>query len=672
MALSDLERTIREHRAALIRGDRGAALVMAGHYRTALTGIEREIDRLTLRMERTQERGERLRPNWAYREQRLEALKQQATDQITRFTDAADGVIRQQQTRAVIQAQADVREVVVAQANPQTLQAAQALNTAWHSLPTGAVEDLAGALSNGSPLHTLLRTIPGQVAERMEATLIEGLSLGRGPRLIAADLRDAGGIAYGRALNISRTETIRAYRNSTSRAFEENEDVLNGWKWHATLDRCCIACYAMHGTYHPVGTTLDGHPSCRCAMVPVTKSWAEIGEAIGVDLKDVPDSSVDFPLGEDLFAGEKLARKIELIGVDGVDRWMKGEVIPADYVAVRTNKAWGSMRTARTPRQAAEAAEARRQREADALKAREARQKARAGAKATRTIKPGQGETWAMDADQTLDYLRTLDAELKAAIAAANDAKYAAQEKALRATERFGNLNHRLHNLGETLSAEEMAELAARREVMDAHYAAIDKAERQWRKLAQGRKKRLREALHAPPAERAEFDKVISRAKGDRLKEIEKGVQEFKSLVANRSMDGKRIWIEDKATSRAFYRAGEIHLDKQSPADVVVHELGHWLEDNDPALLQKLIDYRTSRIQPGETPTGRAGYPSEICWHDKWQSPYTGRIYESGGKHYATEVASMGLQEMYRDPIQFAIDDPDFFRLTLDTVMRGR
>ena len=116
-----------------------------------------------------------------------------------------------------------------------------------------------------------------QASEAMRRRLIQGVAAGRNPRetarLMVADVEGTfdGGLA--RALNISRTETIDAYRAGAKAHHEANADVLRGWVWLANLsERTCPSCVAMHGSEHDLDEPgpLD-HPQGRCSRMPLVK-----------------------------------------------------------------------------------------------------------------------------------------------------------------------------------------------------------------------------------------------------------------------------------------------------------------------------------------------------------------------------------------------------------------
>lgn len=127
-------------------------------------------------------------------------------------------------------------------------------------------------------------SLADDVTQVIRQELTRGVVVGDNPRTTARRMTKRTGdqVNWGRnrALNISRTEMLDASRAAQEANDRANKDVIRGWQWMCTLgsNRTCIACAVMHGTFHhPTDPGPEGHPSCRCARVPVTKSWADLG-----------------------------------------------------------------------------------------------------------------------------------------------------------------------------------------------------------------------------------------------------------------------------------------------------------------------------------------------------------------------------------------------------------
>lgn len=182
-----------------------------------------------------------------------------------------------------------------------------------------------------------------------------------------------------------------------------------------------------------------------------------------------------------------------------------------------------------------------------------------------------------------------------------------------------------------------------------------------------------------PAAFRVKMDSTFSQE--ERAK-FEDGVEVFRRLVGPGFVDNKRIEIQatrgDKPVERSFFLSsqfgvkGGVFMDKRSGSDVVVHELGHWLEDQSTGVQadrRKFLDRRTGKSQATQnlrTLTGNQGYDdSEISKPDKFKNPYVGKVYPD---RRVSEVISMGLQEMAKDPVKFAKDDPDYFDFIYNTI----
>lgn len=129
---------------------------------------------------------------------------------------------------------------------------------------------------------------------------------------------------------------------------------------------------------------------------------------------------------------------------------------------------------------------------------------------------------------------------------------------------------------------------------------------------------------------------------------------------------------------RGGYRPAEaiaaVRIDSVSNT---VHELAHHIECSNPHLLESCRKFILSRTKPGEVAkrlsklTGDEKYkPAEVAIEDEWVarggSVYCGKFYgPSVSEATGTEVLSMGLERLYRSPIGFARNDPEYFKFLL-------
>ncbi|NPV86000.1 MAG: hypothetical protein HPY45_08340 [Anaerolineae bacterium] len=159
------------------------------------------------------------------------------------------------------------------------------------------------------------------------------------------ELRKVLGTTLSRALTIARTETLRGHREATRASYQANSDIVRGWVWHSAADeRTCAACWAMHGTFHTLDERLDDHPNGRCAMVPKTKTWAEIGKQYGIDLSDVPDTNSEIEPGVLLFDKLPAEKQIGILGPAKWAAWKDDQFTLSDLVGQTESTIWGTYR----------------------------------------------------------------------------------------------------------------------------------------------------------------------------------------------------------------------------------------------------------------------------------------------------------------------------------------
>lgn len=299
-----------------------------------------EVQSLISKLEAARLAGVDITPAWLYQERRLGNLLDVILRETARWAPYASGTVRELADLAMAQGLSDAKALA-------TEAAAIHLNGVAATFATINPDNLAtivSHLADGGPLRRLLLGFGLEAAEAAQTALIQGVMLGKGSDWITQQMHQALDIPRWRAETLARTEALRAYRE-TSRQVYQASNVVESWTWLAALDRrCCPACVMMHGTRHPVTETLDGHPRCRCAMVPRTVSWAQIDPS----LAGLADTRPVIPLGSDWFRGQDPAYQRALLGPMKYDAWTTGEIELGDVVARVYSALWGTMRRERS------------------------------------------------------------------------------------------------------------------------------------------------------------------------------------------------------------------------------------------------------------------------------------------------------------------------------------
>lgn len=261
------------------------------------------------------------------RGRRLARLLGDVEDQLLAFADTAESITVRVQADAVAVAATHTFDAIADQMPPGFTP----------SFPDRPFTDLVGRLSNGRPLFTLLRTLAPVGSRAVREVLITGVALGRGPRVIARDIRRATAVPAHRAMTIARTEVFGAYRGAAHETMTANDRVVGGWVWDAQLGpRTCAACIAQHGTKHPVTERMETHPNCRCTQSPFTKTWAELG------FSGVKETRLSLEAGESWFARQPSSTQREILGSAKFEAYRSGRVTLSDFVQKTGSRDWGA------------------------------------------------------------------------------------------------------------------------------------------------------------------------------------------------------------------------------------------------------------------------------------------------------------------------------------------
>jgi SPP1 gp7 family putative phage head morphogenesis protein len=276
----------------------------------------------------------------------VRAFLAEAQTSMNRFAEFAADTIEARQAELVQTAQTFAKEMAEAQTTAALggVDVPAGVVPAFRSIPTQAVASLVGSLGDGTALSDWSKQFGEQAARKIGEQLITGVTNGEGAAAIGRRLRSSLDGNAARALTVGRTETLRAYRNSTTQALEANPAVISGWEWYSRTDvRTCPSCWAMHGTFHKPEEVMGTHPNCRCIPLPKTKSVEEIlgfNPGNGAD-----DMRLQLDKGADMFKKLDEARQRQVLGPAKFEAYKAGRIKLEDLVAKRTDKAWGVTRT---------------------------------------------------------------------------------------------------------------------------------------------------------------------------------------------------------------------------------------------------------------------------------------------------------------------------------------
>ncbi len=217
------------------------------------------------------------------------------------------------------------------------------------------------------------------------------------------------------------------------------------------------------------------------------------------------------------------------------------------------------------------------------------------------------------------------------------------------------------------------------------------------REIARQIKAQIRESLHAdnpiaaifaefggfPTFGQAKFtdpDKAVAARFQRVLDELSLVVSDIHAPVQNFAKHLQiGVFADDSPKKRAFASgAKQMALAKYDGEDTVWHEFGHLLEHSNPQAKLLIREFRDRRKANSPVKNLQELFPDtkyeadEVGFRDDFgfmeeiigspsSSWYTGKVY----RHDSTEILSMGVQALARDPARFAEADPEYFNLVV-------
>lgn len=335
MTQGRLQQAIDHYRAQLLAREVMAERALTEAYKGTLKAIQPQLDKLYKQIADKQANGEHIPPSWLYEEKRLETIKLFVSQQIDHYAALARIQTGQLQHYGV---------TLGTQSAQAMLNASVPSGVNWtFGIPSPhAIADLVGATQAGTPLSDLFNGFGAEAAKNVSQALINGITLGNNPRVVARDVQDALDVPRWRASTIARNEMLRCYKSANTATYRANADTLTGWRWTcAKSSHTCAACIAMDGQIFDLSEDLESHVQCRCVPTPLTKSWDDILGPLGVDTSGIADTRPNIQSGPDWFDQQDESTQRAILGAR-YDAWSNGDFTLGDVVGHLHDKNWGS------------------------------------------------------------------------------------------------------------------------------------------------------------------------------------------------------------------------------------------------------------------------------------------------------------------------------------------
>jgi hypothetical protein len=268
------------------------------------------------------------------RSRRLQIVLQHIAQALVGLTEDAGRLITDD-LPGVVRAAGEAQEKIIASQLPK---AERDKLAGWNRVDTRQIDAIVKRSSER--ITSQLWPLSTEADAVIRREIVRGVAVGSNPRQTAARIMQGaeggfnGGLA--RALTVARTETLDAHRAAAAVSHAENADVLGGWIWLTDLSpRVCPACLGMSGTEHPLTEPgPEGHQNCRCARMPRTKTWAELGiEGMDEPASAAPDAAAWF----DGISGDE---QRAILGAARYDAWKRGDYPIGKWAVRKENPEW--------------------------------------------------------------------------------------------------------------------------------------------------------------------------------------------------------------------------------------------------------------------------------------------------------------------------------------------
>jgi hypothetical protein len=177
-------------------------------------------------------------------------------------------------------------------------------------------------------------------AEHISDIILSDASMGKGPLTTARHvIQYVQDMPRADAVRMARTVQLWSARRGALEVYRANADIVKGWIWSASLDATvCMACVSMHGSFHELDEICNDHFSGRCAMVPVTTAWADLGFDSGQEV------TAGIQTGQEWFNDMPESDQRQRMGPSMFDAYKDGIVSFNQLTTTTTDDLYGPMR----------------------------------------------------------------------------------------------------------------------------------------------------------------------------------------------------------------------------------------------------------------------------------------------------------------------------------------
>ena len=267
---------------------------------------------------------------------RIDKQLKEASTVIKQYYDDAAGIAKDTTTNvAQVSASATTDSLLMAVGN----------QVAMAAIPTASyLETLAGnTIIQGAVQRDWWSRQSEDTVFKFQSAVRQGLVAAETTPQIVKRVRGVLDISKRNAETLVHTSVQSVANTTREKIFADNDDVMSGKEWSSALDRrTCPTCGALDGKRwttdsKPISHSMayqipPKHFRCRCSMIPVLKTWKELG--INMDeLSDNTRASMEGQVNDKTFE-DWLKRKTEsdptfadrTLGKGRAELWRNGKI----------------------------------------------------------------------------------------------------------------------------------------------------------------------------------------------------------------------------------------------------------------------------------------------------------------------------------------------------------